>query len=404
MRRSLNKMQNARLPMAGMAVAWLLVVGVVIAGCGTAPTPENQDEPLELAAAMGGDTLGYARADQVREFDFPTDYGAHPDYKTEWWYFTGNLFSDEGRRFGYEMVVFRTAMAPEDTTQTPIASDWTTRQLYMGHFSLADPETGDFHAFERFSRGGAGLAGAESPPFRIWLNDWTMASMDAFNPDELFPIRLQAQEDGVAIDLTLNAIKPIVLQGDRGWDPKGAGAGNASYYYSFTRMETTGTVTIPDGTFDITGQSWKDHEWSTSALGPDETGWDWFALQLDDGRDIMYYQLRREDGSVSPFTGGSFIEVDGSKRHLTTGEVELIVLDTWQSDVSGAEYPVRWELNIPAEDLALEISAVQPNQELNVSVRYWEGAVDISGRYGDQPASGVGYVELTGYDTQQLPQ
>jgi len=380
--------------LSGMA---LLLSGLLLSGCSRAPVNEPVDEPLELAAAMGGDTLGYARADGVIPFDFPSDYGAHPDFKTEWWYFTGNLFSDDERRFGYELTLFRSAMAPPDSLDA-VEEGWTTRQLYMGHFSLADPATGTFHAFERFSRGAAGLAGAESPPFRIWLNDWDMASVDASRADELFPLRLQSEENGVAIDLTLNAIKPIVLQGEKGWDPKGAGAGNASYYYSFTRLETEGTVTVPDGSFDVTGQSWKDHEWSTSALGPDEIGWDWFALQLDDGREIMYYQLRREDGTISPYTGGSLVAADGSKRHLSPDDVELRVLDRWTSNVSGAEYPVRWELSLPGEDLSLTVAAVMPNQELNVSVRYWAGAVDISGQSGDDPLSGVGYVELTGYD------
>lgn len=387
-------MKNLLSPLFSLGILGVLLVGN---GCSRAPEPAATEQPMELAAAMGGDTLGYARADGVIPFDFPTDYGAHPDFKTEWWYFTGNLFAGNGRRFGYELTLFRSALAPPDSLDDT-ETGWTTRQLYMGHFSLADPETGTFHAYERFSRGAAGLAGAESPPFRIWLNDWNMASVYPSRPDELFPLRLQAEEEGVAIDLTLNAVKPLVLQGDQGWDPKGAGSGNASYYYSFTRMETSGTVTIPDGAFSVTGQSWKDHEWSTSALGPDEIGWDWFALQLDDGREIMYYQLRREDGTISPFTGGTLVEADGSKRHLTAEDVDLVVLDRWTSNVSGAEYPVSWDLQIPKEDLLLSVSAVMPNQELNVSVRYWEGAVDISGTSDDSPVSGVGYVELTGYD------
>jgi predicted secreted hydrolase len=374
----------------------IVVVALIftLQGCSRAPDMESTGEPMELAAAMGGDTLGYARADGIREFDFPLDYAAHPDYKTEWWYFTGNIFAENGRRFGYELTLFRSALAPPDSSESN--GKWATRQLYMGHFSLADPETGTFHAFERFSRGAAGLAGAESPPFRIWLNDWNMASVNA--TDDLFPLRLQAEEDGVAIDLTLEATKPVVLQGEQGWDPKGEGAGNASYYYSFTRMKTEGWVTVPDGRFNVQGQSWKDHEWSTSALGPDEIGWDWFALQLDDGREIMYYQLRRKDGSISPFTGGTLVAKDGSTRHLTPEDVELTVLDRWTSDVSGARYPVRWKLTLPGEDLFLEIGAVMPNQELNVSVRYWEGAVDIAGTTGGESLTGVGYVELTGYD------
>ena len=370
--------------------SWLLILIWVLQGCTSAPEHDLNGDPLELAEAMGGDTLGYARANGIREFDFPNDYGAHPDFKTEWWYFTGNVFSESGRRFGYELTLFRSALAPPDPAGSDSASDWATRQLYMGHFSLADPETGTFHAFERFSRGAMGLAGATAAPFRIWLHDWNMASVDG--SENLFPLRLQAEERGVAIDLTLRATKPVTLQGDQGWDPKGEGPGNASYYYSFTRMETEGTVAVADGVFTVEGQSWKDHEWSTSALGPDEIGWDWFALQLDDGREIMVYQLRRRDGSISPYTGGTLVEKDGSKQHLTMNDVDLRVLEYWTSEVSGARYPVRWELTHPEQELALEISAIMPNQELNVSVRYWEGAVDIGGSH-----PGYGYVEMTGY-------
>ncbi|MDE2997153.1 MAG: carotenoid 1,2-hydratase [Bacteroidota bacterium] len=377
----------------------LLSVFVLVlwAGCGVPPAAVDSDEPLELAAAMGGDTLGYARATGPRPFDFPADYGAHPEFKTEWWYLTGNLESNEGRRFGYELTLFRSAMAPPDSARdADTESDtWATNQLYMGHFSLADPETGTFHAFERFARGAAGLAGAESPPFRIWLEDWTMTGT---SEEALFPLHLDAMEDGVGIDLMLSQAKPIVLQGERGWDPKGEGSGNASYYYSFTRIQTAGSVIIDGDTLSVAGTSWKDHEWSTSALGDDEMGWDWFALQLDDGREIMFYQLRRKDGTQSPFTGGTFVREDGTYRHLPPTDVTLEVRNTWTSDVSGAEYPSGWNLRIPSEDLDLVVQPVMPNQELNVSVRYWEGAVDISSTSAGVSISGRGYVELTGYE------
>jgi predicted secreted hydrolase len=360
---------------------------LLLAGCGAPQSDQLETEPMNLAEAMGGDTLGYARADGVRPFDFPSDYGAHPDFKTEWWYFTGNLETSEGRRFGYELTLFRSALRPPDSVATD--NDWSTRQLYMGHFSLADPETDTFHAFERFSRGAQGLAGAESPPFRIWLDDWTMTSTD---PTDLFPLHLRAEEDGVGIDLWLTDAKPVVLQGDRGWDPKGEGAGNASYYYSFTRIETEGRILLGTDSLSVTGSSWKDHEWSTSALGEEEVGWDWFALQLDDGREIMFYQLRRRDGTQSPFTGGTLVRTDGTYRHLPPSEVQLEVLETWTSEVSGSVYPAGWRLRVPGEAVDLNISPVMNNQELNVSVRYWEGAVDISGS-----SAGRGYVELTGY-------
>ena len=359
----------------------------LLLGCNAEAPDAPASEPMNLAEAMGGDTLGYARADGVRPFDFPADYGAHPDFKTEWWYFTGNLETTEGRRFGYELTLFRSALRPPDP-QSP-DNGWSSRQLYMGHFSLADPETGTFHAFERFSRGAMDLAGAVSPPFRIWLEDWTMTAGD---PVSLFPLHLQAEEDGVGIDLWLKEAKPIVLQGDQGWDPKGEGAGNASYYYSFTRIATEGRITLGEQTLDVLGTSWKDHEWSTSALGNDEVGWDWFALQLDDNREIMFYQ-RRKDGTQSPFTGGTLIRADGTYRHLPPSEVILDVEAVWTSTESGAVYPAGWRLQIPGEAVDLRIAPIMNNQELNVSVRYWEGAVDISGS-----STGRGYVELTGYD------
>ena len=379
---------NRRIPIA-------LVVILVAAGCTQPPEAVEVNDALNLAEAMGGDTLGFARAVGPVEFDFPTDYGAHPDFKTEWWYFTGNLLSDESRRFGYEFTLFRSALRPPDSLSSE--SDWSTNQLYMGHFSLADPETGTFHAFERFSRGAAGLAGAESPPFLIWLEDWTMESTASY-PSSLFPLRLQVAEEGVAIDLTLEAVKPMVLQGERGWDPKGEGNGNASYYFSFTRIHTEGSVSLPSGTFYVSGSSWKDHEWSTSALGEDEVGWDWFALQLDDGREIMFYQLRRENGSQSPFTGGTLINADGTYRHITREEMDLQVEGQWESPVSGAVYPSGWTLTMTGEDLTMSITPVMPNQELNVSVRYFEGAITVEGTSKGEPVTGVGYVELTGYD------
>jgi len=386
-------------------LVYTALLGFLLTGCGVEAPTQSETEPMELAAAMGGDTLGYARASGPKPFDFPKDLGAHPDFKTEWWYFTGNLFSDEGRRFGYELTLFRSALAPPNKGDSSLGavsdSAWSTRQLYMGHFSLADPETGEFHAFERFSRGSIGLAGAQSPPFRIWLDDWNMESE---SDDDLFPLRLTAEEDGIGIDLLLKGAKPMVLQGEDGWDPKGEGEGNASYYYSYTRIETEGMVTLGNERVSVSGQSWKDHEWSTSALGPDESGWDWFALQLSDGRDIMVYQLRRRDGSVSPFTSGTLVLQDGSKRALSADQFEIIVRDTWLSPVSGAEYPSGWSLEIPSESISLTVTPVQPNQELNVSVRYWEGAVNLVGTASGEAISGVGYVELTGYDSPVEPQ
>ncbi len=350
---------------------------------------------IALAEAMGGDTTGYTRAEEVRPLVFPDDYGPHPGYKTEWWYYTGNLNAEDGRHFGYEMTIFRSALAPLDTTATEQTSAWATNQLYMAHFALADIENEDFYDFERFSRGAADLAGAQAAPYRIWLEDWSMEG----GADDLFPMRLRAAEDGVAIDLTLNAGKPMVLQGEGGLDQKGPEPGNASYYYSFTRLPTMGTITIDGQAIAIEGLSWKDHEWSTSALGEDQVGWDWFALQLSDGRDLMYYQLRRRDGTPSPFTNGVLVAQDGTSQPLPLDEVSLEVLDTWTSPHSRAEYPSRWRFRVPSKGLDLQIIPHMADQELNVSVRYFEGAVRIEGTAGDEAVTGNGYVEMTGYGT-----
>ena len=346
---------------------------------------------LSVAEAMAGDTTGYARADAVRALVFPEDYGPHPDFKTEWWYYTGNLEAEGGRHFGYEFTIFRFAVAPADSTPAR-ASTWGTNQLYMAHFALTDVAGEAFYAFERFSRGAAGLAGAQADPYRVWLEDWSVEGPAG----EAFPMRLRAAAEGVALDLILETGKPVVLQGEQGLDRKGPEPGNASYYYSFTRLPTRGTVRLGDDEYAVRGRSWKDHEWSTSALGADLSGWDWFALQLDDGRDLMFYQLRRRDGTASGYTTGTLVAPDGTATPLDAGAVRLDVLETWESP-RGGTYPARWRLRVPSEALDLTVTPFLADQELDVSVRYWEGAVRVDGTAAGSPATGTGYVELTGY-------
>ncbi len=343
---------------------------------------------LSVSEAMGSDTTGYRRATKVRPFTFPADHGPHPGYKTEWWYVTGNLTGPEAQSYGYEFTLFRIGLTPPDAAPDSTPSDWRTNQLYMGHFAVTDGTSETFHAFERFQRGGAGLAGAQANPFRVWLEDWSMASTGA----STFPVQLHAQTEGVGVNLTLDPTKPRVLQGDRGLSQKGPGAGNASYYYSYTRLATEGTVTLDGDTLSVSGQSWMDREWSTSALGPDQEGWDWFSLQLDDGRDLMYYQLRRTDGTPSAFSEGVIVAPDGSTTTLSRSDVSLEVLDTWTSPDGTHTYPVEWTLRVPGKDIDLHVIPLFPDQELNVSVRYWEGAVRVEGS-----TSGRGYVEMTGY-------
>ncbi len=375
---------------AMLVVMLALVVGALWLGPGgEAPVRAT----VSVAEAMASDTVGYARAVAVRPFHFPEDHGPHPDFKNEWWYFTGNLATETDRRFGYELTIFRFALAPPQAA-APRASAWGTRQLYMAHFALTDVAGGRFLPFERFSRGAAGLAGARAEPFRVRLEDWTLEAA----PDGLPAMRLHASDDGAAIDLTVRPLKPIVLQGDRGLDRKSDRPGNASYYYSMTRLETEGTVVVDGEAFAVRGLSWMDREWSTSALGEEQVGWDWFALQLDDGRDLMYYRLRTRDGQAGPHSDGVLVGAEGAVRKLPREAVALDVRGHWRSPRGDAVYPARWRLRVPSERLDLDLTPLLDDQEIDGAVRYWEGAVRVAGTADGRPVSGYGYVELTGYD------
>jgi len=341
----------------------------------------------------------YLRVEGPADLVFPGDHGPHPDYQTEWWYYTGNLVADGGQRFGYQLTFFRRALVPP-FQRTERQSAWAADQVYMAHFSLTDVAGGRYQAFERFSRGAAGLAGAQATPYRVWLEDWQV--------EEIAPgvTRMRARtgsqdpvlpQEGLALDLVLTDRKGPVLHGDRGYSPKGPMPGNASYYYSLTRMETSGTVQVADTVYPVNGLSWMDHEWSTSGLAADQVGWDWFSIQLDNGSELMVFQLRKEDGSIDPFSSGTFIAPDGSTRHLSRDEFEIAVGDTWRSPHSGATYPARWTVTVPAVGLTVEIEPHLADQELNVSYAYWEGAVRVEGERAGQAVGGNGYVEMTGY-------
>ena len=353
--------------------------------------PEPPRASLSVSGALrASDDRGYARAIEPREFRFPEDHGPHPEFRTEWWYYTGNLETAEGRRFGFQLTFFRSALAPEMAERV---SAWATRQVYLAHFTVTDVQGKRFHSFERWSRGAAGLAGSEGEPFRVWVEDWSAEAVEGQAP----PMRISAREGEVGIDLVLRQGKPPVLQGDRGLSQKSAERGNASYYYSLTRMPAAGTVRVSGGSFPVSGLVWMDREWSTSSLGKNQVGWDWFALQLSDGREVMLYRLRRKDGSADPASSGTVIGPGGESRSLTLADFTLEDLDRWKSPRSGAEYPSRWRLRIPSEGLDVEVRPVLPDQELDVSFLYWEGAVEISGPRSGEPVLGRGYVELTGY-------
>jgi predicted secreted hydrolase len=371
-----------------------MVLAVVILGMALFLLPKRkgavQGRVVSVTEALGGEAEGgFTRATVRRRFSFPADHGPHPGFRTEWWYFTGNLKTAEGRRFGYQLTFFRVALKPMGVARS---SRWGANEVLMAHFAVTDVAGKRFHFAERFSRAALGLAGAGGSPLEVRLEDWTALETSA----DLWSMQLAAREGEVAIDLRVRSIGPPVLNGEGGLSRKGGDAGSASYYYSLPRMETSGTIRVGGETFSVTGLSWLDREWSTSALERGQVGWDWFALQLDDGRDVMVYRLRRSDGTVDPFSSGTLVAADGTARHLDRDGVEVEVVDTWTSRASGTTYPSRWRLRVPGERLNLEIVPRLADQELLASVRYWEGAVAVRGISAGSPG-GSGYVEMTGY-------
>ncbi|MGD8517910.1 MAG: lipocalin-like domain-containing protein [Anaerolineae bacterium] len=376
----------------GRWVRILMVAGFVVVLVGVVALIWPREESFVQARliAPDSDSTGYLRAEGPMPLDFPAAHGPHPEYQTEWWYYTGNVQTDAGRAFGYQLTFFRRALAPPD--QRPVReSAWATDQVYMAHLALTDVAEERYQAFERFSRGAAGLAGAQAVPYRVWLEDWSV--------EEVEPgvILMRAAQDDVALELRLADSKGPILHGDRGFSPKGPQPGNASYYYSLTRLETSGRIRIGDESHEVRGLSWMDHEFSTSGLAADQVGWDWFSMQIDDGSELMVFQLRTEDGGIDPYSSGTFIAPDGATRTLDRSEFEIRVTDTWRSPHTGAVYPAGWTIAVPAVELELEIEPYIADQELTVSYAYWEGAVWIEGERAGRPVRGAGYIEMTGY-------
>jgi predicted secreted hydrolase len=322
--------------------------------------------------------------------ELPRDHGPHYDYETEWWYYTGNLADDDGRPFGFQLTFFRRGLSPGPP---PTGPGLRTNQIYFAHLAVTDVSGGRHEFFERWSRGAAGLSGAEAEPFTVWLEGWTAR---ALAPDGA-SLKLRAHEGQWGIDLTLNASKALVLHGDHGLSAKSAEPGNASYYVGYTRMDARGEVSAGGPSAAVRGTAWYDHEWSTSALGEEAVGWDWFSLQLGDERELMFFVIRRRDGSLDLASSGTVVERDGRTRRLSRDEVTVEVLDRWRSPESGATYPVRWRVVSAVAELDLEVDRRLESQELRASFTYWEGAVTVNGKSQGRPVFGVGYVELTGY-------
>jgi predicted secreted hydrolase len=343
---------------------------------------------LELGPGLG--TSGFARAMAVREYRLPSDHGPHFEYQTEWWYYTGNLTAVDGRPFGFQLTFFRRGLTPGPPPDDP---GLATNQIYFAHLAVTDGAAGTHVFAERWSRGAGGLAGARAEPFAVWLDDWRVEGLNVDGS----AVRLEARDGPLGVELTLESRKPLARHGDRGLSPKSEEPGNASHYIGYTRLAARGRLVVEGRPVAVSGEAWFDHEWSTSALGPGAVGWDWFSLQLDGGQELMYFQIRREDGGVESVSGGTLVEPDGRTVRLARDDVGLAVLDRWTSPESGATYPARWRLQVPERGLDLQVEPLVPGQELRTSFVYWEGAVRVAGTREGRPLTGRGYVELTGY-------
>lgn len=357
---------------------------------------------LDWAVVLGEapSTTAFQPATAGYRYSFPEDHGSHPSFRTEWWYYTGNLAAKDGRAFGYQLTFFRRGM-PTDQVKT-LPSQWSLTQLYLAHFAVSDLSKKQFHYAEKISRAGLGKAGAESGRLHAWIDRWR-AESPAAQPDHH---RLEAAEGDIAMQLDLSPEKPPVIHGDNGVSRKGTEAGQASHYYSFTRMGTSGKLMIGKESIEVTGSSWMDHEFGSADLGKDLVGWDWFSVQLNNQTELMLYRLRRADGSADPVSSGTFIDRDGKAHHLSISDFMLEPMSEWTSPASKARYPQRWRLTIPSHQLSLELIPLMAEQELvtkrSTQVTYWEGAIEANGVAQGQPIKGQGYMELTGY-AERIP-
>ena len=332
------------------------------------------------------DSEGWRLAQPGYHFEFPRDHGPHFDYRTEWWYLTGNLRSSEGREFGYELTFFRYGYR-SPSNRLPVRSRFVMDDVKFAHFTITDIAQKKFYASQRISRGGYHDAGFLSGSKLVWISDWELDLDSGF--------QATATNGREAIQLNLQPEKQPVLQGKDGFSQKAAGDGHASQYYSITRLNTKGTLRVNGVTCQVTGLSWFDREWATNQLAPDQAGWNWFALQLSDGTDLMLYQMRLRNGGIDPYSTGKLVDSAGVATDLD--DFVLVPTQYWSNPQSHARYPIGWHLRIPRSQIDLEITTPVPEQELKLAVTYWEGAIRVNGTRAGRPVHGVGYLELTGY-------
>jgi predicted secreted hydrolase len=342
----------------------------------------------------------FKRALPGRIFSFPQDHFSHPEFKTEWWYYSGHLQSQPGEKsYGYQLTFFRTGLRGETKNQK---SKWSIQNLYFAHLALTDESNKRFEYREKISRGSLGEAGAsiyrkDGKPFRGWIEDWSVELKGPGMRDHF----LKGGNTDFGIELMLIAEKKPVIHGQNGISQKAECEGCASHYYSISRLRTEGKIFLKGKELLVQGTSWMDHEFGSSQLQENQAGWDWFSLQLDNQVEWMFYQIRHQDGNIDPHSSGTVIFSNGTYQHLFNKEFQIEVLDHWKSSKSGAIYPSKWRVKVPDHRIDLTIFPTVKNQELitkeSTRVTYWEGSVKVEGKYQGDSIKGMGYVELTGY-------
>ena len=349
------------------------------------PEPAPAQPDIALAFLQSDDSTGFAAVDPSRSLRFPADHSAHPKTRTETWYFTGLVESEHGRRFGFQLMFFRLALTPEPPQSS---SAWATNQIYRAFFAITDIAQKRFHTTERFSRAALGLSGSQSTPVRVWLENWSaqLTTDDGERPG----FRLRAADSAIGLDLELAAEKSLAIPVSDSAAPGGVRA--QFRFYMATRMHAQGVINVAEETFSVRGSAWLDRAWGQVPVSQGQIALDRFALQLDDGRELLIFQLHRRDGSGVPSHNGLLINRDGSLYRLGRRDLELETTDDWISPLDGTRYPGGWRVTLPAEQIELTLTPYLADQEVNTALRYWGGAVAISGSRG-----GNGYVELTGY-------
>ena len=372
-------------------LVFVISLALLLSACARRAVPSAEIQLPDASSLNAEVSSDFLTADGSRPLVFPQDFGAHEDFRTEWWYYTGNLQTPEGRHFGFELTIFRVGLQPP-TVELPADSEWYDRSIYFAHFAVSDIAEERFYAFERYTRPGPGLAGAQADPYRVWIEDWSVTEQASA------VYRLQAAEEGISLDLTLTDEMGVVLHGENGYSRKGENVSNASYYYSQPRLRADGVVQIDNVRYPVSGLAWKDHEFSTSVLDENQIGWDWFSLQFEDGSALMLFQLRERGGGVSASSSGTFINPDGNTQFIQNADFEIHVLDEWKSPHTQGVYPARWEIQLHEPNCLLQVEPRMADQEIHFpAVTYWEGAIHFEGVCNGIPANGNGYVELTGY-------